>query len=397
MPEDGTLTKIKDQLKGAGLKDSLPAPSFYSGNKWRLIHDQAVLNYNKETFSDIGVNVQTMIGMNTTKKDQALPDILVNNDVVIVETKEEIKQAKPNTKDVQKETVEYWKKIYSDPGLPSNNELKEVELPKPNTVKCVLRAFEKKVNEEIGKHRTYHSVYSNPSSKILRYDSKEILDERYHSSQVIRSKNKRKTKLYKHQSAFGDDSSISRSDSGSDTSEISEAETAYVEDDLYYFEGDIQNRRKEETRPIEPEVMTRIRSCGSSVTFYGGEIIEKSTTPMFTQQIVEEIGSDIVKLTTPKIIASLPKYTPSLSPQPPVSPHKCDSVDSMEELSETMSISPDFEDEHGDVDEEESLSWVPLRKTDVLRSSGKPHSMVFDFRGKNVTPHIKDGSKEGIL
>lgn len=307
-----TLIKAKGYEKGCDDFDHVR----YKVMKSELFKNSMIANYRKKAQFD---------GLLQYLQDYSFQELLVNNNIVIIEpvrTKIEPprknlnantckispsllkkNENNPNQLDRTKSTVR--KHFFYHP-IRVNKEIIEEELPNPDTVKKVRNLF-----EDTLKMRT--PMIQDPpiidesglsrratSHKNLNEDSKE--NKSGFRKKVIRQL----TIDTSFSNKKWDNVSLSSGVSSGDLSSNNEYETdglspyshKNLKDHVYsssseeYLCDSVSHDFCCESQYVSPDILKKIRDCGTSITYYGGKVLNSktgSTVSPMTKAIMEEI------------------------------------------------------------------------------------------------------------
>uniref|UniRef100_A0A2A4ISH4 Uncharacterized protein n=1 Tax=Heliothis virescens TaxID=7102 RepID=A0A2A4ISH4_HELVI len=308
-----TLIKAKGYEKGCDDFDHVR----YKVMKSELFKNSMIANYRKEAQFD---------GLLQYLQDYSFQELLVNNNIVIIEpVRTKVEPAPRKNTDTCKIPQTLLKKNDNNIGqndkpknsvrrhffyhpIRVNKEIIEEELPNPDTVKKVRNLFEDTlkmkspmthdpplVNENIGLTRRATS-YRN-----LNEESKG-------------NKNGGRKKVIRQltiDTNFGnkkwDNASLSSGVSSGDLSSNNEYETdglspysqKNLKDNEYssseeYLCDSMNQDFCCESQYVSPDILRKIRECGTSITYYGGKVLNSktgSTVSPMTKAIMEEIKS----------------------------------------------------------------------------------------------------------
>ncbi|XP_049702764.2 uncharacterized protein Jv [Helicoverpa armigera] len=308
-----TLIKAKGYEKGCDDFDHVR----YKVMKSELFKNSMIANYRKEAQFD---------GLLQYLQDYSFQELLVNNNIVIIEpVRTKVEPAPRKNTDTCKIPQTLLKKNDNNVGqndkpknavrrhffyhpIRVNKEIIEEELPNPDTVKKVRNLFEDTlkmkspmthdpplVNENIGLTRRATS-YRN-----LNEESKG-------------NKNGGRKKVIRQltiDTNFGnkkwDNASLSSGVSSGDLSSNNEYETdglspysqKNLKDNEYssseeYLCDSMNQDFCCESQYVSPDILRKIRECGTSITYYGGKVLTSktgSTVSPMTKAIMEEIKS----------------------------------------------------------------------------------------------------------
>lgn len=307
-----TLIKAKGFENGCDEFDHVR----YKVMKSELFKNSMIANYRKEAQFD---------GLLQYLQDYSFQELLVNNNIVIIEpvrTKVEPSPRKntdtckipqtllkknENTSSLIDKTKNNMRRHFFYHPIRVNKEIIEEELPNPDTVKKVRNLFEDTLkmkspvsqdppllNESIGLTRRATSYRNlNEETKISKVGGRK---------KVIRQ--------LTIDTSYGkkwDNASLSSGVSSGDVSSNNEYETdghspysqknlkdnAYSSSDEYLCDSMSQDFCCE-SQYVSPDILKKIRDCGTSVTYYGGKVLNSKTgsnvSPM-TKAIMDEIKS----------------------------------------------------------------------------------------------------------
>ncbi|CAF4901508.1 unnamed protein product [Pieris macdunnoughi] len=309
-----TLIKAKGYEKGCDDFDHVR----YKVMKSELFKNSMIANYKKEAQFD---------GLLQYLQDYSFQELLTNNNIVIIEpvrTKVEPTPRKERNIDTCKIHASYLKK--SDGSLQAeksknavrrhffyhpirvNKEIIEEELPNPDTVKKVRNLFEDTlkmkspmthdpplVDENIGLTRRSTS-YRNLSEEIKT-------NKNVGRKKVIRQLTIDTNLGHKKWDNASLSSGVSSGDLSSNNDYDAEALSPYsnknIKDNIYsssdeYLCDSATQDFCCESQYVSPDILKKIRECGTSVTYYGGKVLNSKTgsnvSPM-TKAIMDEIKS----------------------------------------------------------------------------------------------------------
>ncbi|XP_050343104.1 protein javelin [Nymphalis io] len=309
-----TLIKAKGYEKGCDEFDHVR----YKVMKSELFKNSMIANYRKEAQFD---------GLLQYLQDYSFQELLVNNNIVIIEpvrtkvepaprknTNTETCKIPPTmlkkheyTSHVDKSKNAIRRHFFYHP-IRVNKEIIEEELPNPDTVKKVRNLFEDtlKMKSPMGHDPP---LVEDSSGLARRATSYRNLSEETKSSKV--SGKKKIIKQLTIDTNFGikkwDNASLSSGVSSGDLSSNNEYETdglspysqktlkdnVYSSSDEYLCDSASQDFCCE-SQYVSPDILKKIRECGTSVTYYGGKVLNSKTSsavsPM-TKAIMEEIKS----------------------------------------------------------------------------------------------------------
>lgn len=309
-----TLIKAKGYEKGCDEFDHVR----YKVMKSELFKNSMIANYRKEAQFD---------GLLQYLQDYSFQELLVNNNIVIIEpvrTKVEPTPRKNTTTETCKIPPTLLKKheytshvdksknairrhFFYHP-IRVNKEIIEEELPNPDTVKKVRNLFEDTLKMKSPMGHDPPLVEENVSVP-RRATSYRNLSEETKSSKV--GGRKKITRQLTIDTNFGikkwDNASLSSGVSSGDLSSNNEYETdglspysqktlkdnVYSSSDEYLCDSASQDFCCE-SQYVSPDILKKIRECGTSVTYYGGKVLNSktsSTVSPMTKAIMEEIKS----------------------------------------------------------------------------------------------------------
>ncbi|XP_047526511.1 protein javelin [Vanessa atalanta] len=309
-----TLIKAKGYEKGCDEFDHVR----YKVMKSELFKNSMIANYRKEAQFD---------GLLQYLQDYSFQELLVNNNIVIIEpvrtkvepaprknTNTETCKIPPTmlkkheyTSHVDKSKNAIRRHFFYHP-IRVNKEIIEEELPNPDTVKKVRNLFEDtlKMKSPMGHDPP---LLEDNSGLARRATSYRNLSEETKSSKV--SGKKKIIKQLTIDTNFGikkwDNASLSSGVSSGDLSSNNEYETdglspysqktlkdnVYSSSDEYLCDSASQDFCCE-SQYVSPDILKKIRECGTSVTYYGGKVLNSktgSTVSPMTKAIMEEIKS----------------------------------------------------------------------------------------------------------
>lgn len=311
-----TLIKAKGYNKGCDDFDHVR----YKVMKSELFKNSMIANYKKEAQFD---------GLLQYLQDYSFQELLVNNNIVIIEpvrTKIEpaprrhinantckispslLKKDVNNLNQLDKSKNIVRKHFFYHP-IRVNKEIIEEELPNPDTVKKVRNLFEDTlkmrspmvndppiIDESTGlKRRAASHRNLNEDSKGTKYGCRK---------KVIRQ--------LTIDTSFGnkkwDNASLSSGVSSGDLSSNNDYETdglspcpqKSIKDHVYsssseeYLCDSINHDFCCESQYVSPDILKKIRECGTSITYYGGKVLNSkmgSTVSPMTKAIMDEIQS----------------------------------------------------------------------------------------------------------
>lgn len=308
-----TLIKAKGFENGCDEFDHVR----YKVMKSELFKNSMIANYRKEAQFD---------GLLQYLQDYSFQELLVNNNIVIIEpvrTKVEPSPRKntetckipqtllkknENTSSLIDKTKNNMRRHFFYHPIRVNKEIIEEELPNPDTVKKVRNLFEDTLkmktpvsqdppllNESLGLTRRATSYRNlNEETKVTKVGGRK---------KVIRQL----TIDTSYGNKKWDNASLSSGVSSGDLSSNNEYETdghspysqkhlkdnAYSSSDEYLCDSMSQDFCCE-SQYVSPDILKKIRECGTSVTYYGGKVLNSKTgsnvSPM-TRAIMDEIKS----------------------------------------------------------------------------------------------------------
>ncbi|XP_037299457.1 uncharacterized protein LOC115453926 [Manduca sexta] len=306
-----TLIKAKSYEKGCDEFDHVR----YKVMKSELFKNSMIANYRKEAQFD---------GLLQYLQDYSFQELLVNNNIVIIEpVRTKVEPVPRKNTDTCKIPPTLLKKNDSNAGqtdksknvirrhffyhpIRVNKEIIEEELPNPDTVKKVRNLFEDTlkmktpmthdpplIDENIGLTRRATSYRNlNEESKGTKNGGRK---------KVIRQL----TIDTNYGNKKWDNASLSSGVSSGDLSSNNEYETdglspypqKHLKDNAYssseeYLCDSMSQDFCCESQYVSPDILKKIRDCGTSVTYYGGKVLNSKTSvsPM-TKAIMEEIKS----------------------------------------------------------------------------------------------------------
>ncbi|CAG9560682.1 unnamed protein product [Danaus chrysippus] len=308
-----TLIKAKGYEKGCDEFDHVR----YKVMKSELFKNSMIANYRKEAQFD---------GLLQYLQDYSFQELLVNNNIVIIEpvrTKVEPAPRK-NTTDTCKIPPTLLKKtdctsqvdksknairrhFFYHP-IRVNKEIIEEELPNPDTVKKVRNLFEDTlkmkspmthdpplIDENSGLTRRATS-YRNLSEevKVNKIDGRKKITRQLTIDTNVGNKKWDNASLSSGVSS-GDLSSNNdyETDGLSPYSHKTIKDNVYSSSDEYLCDSASQDFCCE-SQYVSPDILKKIRDCGTSVTYYGGKVLNSkpgSTVSPMTKAIMDEIKS----------------------------------------------------------------------------------------------------------
>lgn len=308
-----TLIKAKGFENGCDEFDHVR----YKVMKSELFKNSMIANYRKEAQFD---------GLLQYLQDYSFQELLVNNNIVIIEPVRTKVQPSPrkntdtckipqtllkkneNTSSLVDKSKNNMRRHFFYHPIRVNKEIIEEELPNPDTVKKVRNLFEDTLkmktpvsqdppllNESIGLTRRATSYRNlNEESKVTKVGGRK---------KVIRQL----TIDTSYGNKKWDNASLSSGVSSGDLSSNNEYETdglspysqkhlkdnAYSSSDEYLCDSMSQDFCCE-SQYVSPDILKKIRECGTTVTYYGGKVLNSKTgsnvSPM-TKAIMDEIKS----------------------------------------------------------------------------------------------------------
>ncbi|XP_013136148.1 PREDICTED: uncharacterized protein LOC106101453 [Papilio polytes] len=307
-----TIIKAKGYEKGCDEFDHVR----YKVMKSELFKNSMIANYRKEAQFD---------GLLQYLQDYSFQELLVNNNIVIIEpvrTKVEPTPKKNNNLDPCKIPSSLLKKNENSGQIDKsknaikrhffyhpirvNKEIIEEELPNPDTVKKVRNLFEDTLKMKSPVSQDPPLVNEN-SRLTRRATSYRNLSEENKTSKT--GGRKKVTRQLTIDTNFGnkkwDNASLSSGVSSGDLSSNNEYEadspystknlkdTVYSSSDEYLCDSMSQDFCCE-SQYVSPDILKKIRDCGTSITYYGGKVLNSKTgssvSPM-TRAIMDEIKS----------------------------------------------------------------------------------------------------------
>lgn len=306
-----TLIKAKGFDKGCDEFDHVR----YKVMKSELFKNSMIANYRKEAQFD---------GLLQYLQDYSFQELLVNNNIVIIEpvrTKVEpsprkntetckiaptmLKKIDNSSSHVDKSKNAIRRHFFYHP-IRVNKEIIEEELPNPDTVKKVRNLFEDtlKMKSPVAKDPPLVNETLGLTRRATSY--RNLIEESKTTQLGARKKVIRPLTI---DTSYGnkkwDNASLSSGVSSGDLSSNNEYETdghspysqkhlkdnAYSSSDEYLCDSMSQDFCCE-SQYVSPDILKKIRECGTSVTYYGGKVLNSKTgsniSPM-TKAIMEEI------------------------------------------------------------------------------------------------------------
>lgn len=309
-----TLIKAKGFEKGCDEFDHVR----YKVMKSELFKNSMIANYRKEAQFD---------GLLQYLQDYSFQELLVNNNIVIIEpvrTKIEpvprkntdtckipptlLKKNDNATSHVEKSKNSIRRHFFYHP-IRVNKEIIEEELPNPDTVKKVRNLFEDTLKMKTPMMTQDPPLVDENLGLTRRATSYRNLNEETKGLKV--GGRKKVIRQLTIDTSYGnkkwDNVSLSSGVSSGDLSSNNEYETdglspysqknlrdnAYSSSDEYLCDSMSQDFCCE-SQYVSPDILKKIRDCGTSVTYYGGKVMNSKTgssvSPM-TKAIMEEIKS----------------------------------------------------------------------------------------------------------
>ncbi|KAL4710482.1 hypothetical protein ACJJTC_008884 [Scirpophaga incertulas] len=308
-----TLIKAKGYEKGCDEFDHVR----YKVMKSELFKNSMIANYRKEAQFD---------GLLQYLQDYSFQELLVNNNIVIIEpvrTKIEpaprknnidpckipptlLKKTDGSCSQVDKSKTSIRRHFFYHP-IRVNKEIIEEELPNPDTVKKVRNLFEDTL--KMKSPMTQDPPLIDEVGLTRRATSYRNLSEETKNSKI--GGRKKVIRQLTIDTNFGnkkwDNASLSSGVSSGDLSSNNEYEgdtlspysnkilkdNHYSSSDEYLCDSMSQDFCCE-SQYVSPDILKKIRDCGTSVTYYGGKVLNSktgSTVSPMTQAIMEEIKS----------------------------------------------------------------------------------------------------------
>ncbi|KAH9634237.1 hypothetical protein HF086_012699 [Spodoptera exigua] len=308
-----TLIKAKGYEKGCDDFDHVR----YKVMKSELFKNSMIANYRKEAQFD---------GLLQYLQDYSFQELLVNNNIVIIEpVRTKIEPSPRKNTDTCKIPPTLLKKNDSNANLSDkpknavrrhffyhpirvNKEIIEEELPNPDTVKKVRNLFEDTL--KMKSPMTHDPPLVNENLGLTR----RATSYRSLNEESKGTKNGGRKKIIRQltiDTNFGnkkwDNASLSSGVSSGDLSSNNEYETdglspysqknlkdnAYSSSEEYLCDSMNQDFCCE-SQYVSPDILKKIRECGTSITYYGGKVLTSktgSTVSPMTKAIMEEIKS----------------------------------------------------------------------------------------------------------
>ncbi|XP_053603093.1 protein javelin [Plodia interpunctella] len=311
-----TLIKAKGYERGCDEFDHVR----YKVMKSELFKNSMIANYRKEAQFD---------GLLQYLQDYSFQELLVNNNIVIIEpvrTKIEPAPRKNNNTETCKISPNLLKKNESNLGhvdrsknairrhffyhpIRVNKEIIEEELPNPDTVKKVRNLFEDTLKMKSPMGQTDPPLIDESLGLTRRATSYRNLNEESKGNKIGgRKKVIRQLTIdtnYGHKK--WDNASLSSGVSSGDLSSNNDYETEglspysnkHLKDNVYsssdeYLCDSMSQDFCCESQYVSPDILKKIRDCGTSITYYGGKVLNSkpgSTVSPMTKAIMEEIKS----------------------------------------------------------------------------------------------------------
>lgn len=310
-----TLIKAKGYEKGCDEFDHVR----YKVMKSELFKNSMIANYRKEAQFD---------GLLQYLQDYSFQELLVNNNIVIIEpvrtkvepapkknTKTDTCKISPillkkneNSSQIDKSKNSVRRHFFYHP-IRVNKEIIEEELPNPDTVKKVRNLFEDTLKMKSPMTQAHDPPLVDENTGLTRRaTSYRNLSEETKSTKVGGRK-KVTRQLLTIDTNFGnkkwDNASLSSGVSSGDLSSNNEYENeglspysqkslkdnVYSSSDEYLCDSGSQDFCCE-SQYVSPDILKKIRDCGTSVTYYGGKVLNSkpgSTVSPMTKAIMEEI------------------------------------------------------------------------------------------------------------
>lgn len=263
----------------------------YKVMKSDMFQKSMMLNYKKETQFD---------GLMQYLQDYSFQELLAHNNVVIIEpvrTKVEKITDKPSNMHsstckitngaLQRNGSKNLKKHFFYHPIRVNRELHDDELPTPDTVRNVRRLFE-------GTLRFNKSPKCTDDSKLNR------------NTENLRKKAIRYLTI---DTSYGDNSGIKKWDSASLSSGISSGDLSspcecgenYSEQKIIYSSEENLCDDEDGEHFVSQDILEKIRECGSTITYYGGKVLDKKANPdQMTKFIMKEIKQQKCNVCQPR-------------------------------------------------------------------------------------------------
>lgn len=308
-----TLIKAKGFEKGCDDFDHVR----YKVMKSELFKNSMIANYRKEAQFD---------GLLQYLQDYSFQELLVNNNIVIIEpvrTKVEpaprkntdtckipptlLKKNENNACQTDKPKNAVRRHFFYHP-IRVNKEIIEEELPNPDTVKKVRNLFEDTL--KMKSPMTHDPPLVNENIGLTRRATsyRNLIEESKGNKNGGRKKIIRQLTI---DTNFGnkkwDNASLSSGVSSGDLSSNNEYETdglspysqKNLKDTVYssseeYLCDSMNQDFCCESQYVSPDILRKIRECGTSITYYGGKVLTSktgSTVSPMTKAIMEEIKS----------------------------------------------------------------------------------------------------------
>lgn len=288
----------------------------YKVMKSELFKNSMIANYKKEAQFD---------GLLQYLQDYSFQELLVNNNIVIIEpVRTKIEPApRRNVTDTCKIPPTLLKKSENSCGqvdrsknairrhffyhpIRVNKEIIEEELPNPDTVKKVRNLFEDTL--KMKSPMTHDPPLIDDVGLTRRATSYRNLNEE--TKGIKMGGRKKVIRQLTIDTNFGkkwDNASLSSGVSSGDLSSNNEYETdglspyshKNLKDNVYsssdeYLCDSVSQDFCCESQYVSPDILKKIRECGTSITYYGGKVLNSktgSTVSPMTKAIMEEIKS----------------------------------------------------------------------------------------------------------
>lgn len=288
----------------------------YKVMKSELFKNSMIANYRKEAQFD---------GLLQYLQDYSFQELLVNNNIVIIEpVRTKVEPAPRKNTDTCKIPPTLLKKNDNNASTDKpknavrrhffyhpirvNKEIIEEELPNPDTVKKVRNLFEDTL--KMKSPMTHDPPLVNENIGLTR----RATSYRNLNEETKGSKNGGRKKIIRQltiDTNFGnkkwDNASLSSGVSSGDLSSNNEYETdglspysqKNLKDNVYssseeYLCDSMNQDFCCESQYVSPDILKKIRECGTSITYYGGKVLTSktgSTVSPMTKAIMEEIKS----------------------------------------------------------------------------------------------------------
>lgn len=304
-----TLIKAKSYDKDSDDFDHVR----YKVMKSELFKNSMIANYRKEAQFD---------GLLQYLQDYSFQELLVNNNIVIIEpVRTKIEPAPRKNTDTCKIPTNLLKKnenavqaekpksavrrhFFYHP-IRVNKEIIEEELPNPDTVKKVRNLFEDTLKMKSPMSHDPPLIEENVGLTRRATSYRNLSEE----SKENKNGRKKVIRQLTIDTSYGnkkwDNASLSSGVSSGDLSSNNEYEnealspysqkklkdTVYSSSDEYLCDSMSQDLCCE-SQYVSPDILKKIRECGTSVTYYGGKVLNSksnSTVSPMTKAIMEEI------------------------------------------------------------------------------------------------------------